>query len=139
MSTAGRAVIALIGGREGDGPSGAYARQRETLAAIEDGLPGYALAFYETSLINITPDGWELATPPNVSRAEANAVVIDRTIYTPEQALVAPGYFTAEDYFGRVRAIRRFGAESIVEPHQRHAFLEAMMRYAVALRQTEAV
>ncbi len=139
MNTAGRAVIALIRGRDGDGPSGAYARQRETLSAIEDGLPGYALAFYETSLINITPDGWELATPPNVSRSEANAVVIDRTIYTPDQALVSPGYFTAEDYFGRVRAIRRFGAETIVADHERDAFLEAMTRFAVALRQTETV
>ena len=39
MSTAGRAVVALIESHKGDGPSGVYARQRETLAAIEDGLP----------------------------------------------------------------------------------------------------
>ena len=108
MSTAGRAVIDLVKSRKGDGPFGLYARQRETLAAILDGLPGFALAFYEANLINITPDGWDLATPPNVSRAQANAVVIDRTVYTPEMALVSPGYYTAEDYFGRVRAIRRF-------------------------------
>jgi len=139
MSTAGRAVVALIESREGDGPFGLYARQRETLEAIRDGLPGFALAFYEANLINITPDGWDLATPPNVSRAEANAVVIDRTVYTPEKVLVSPGYFTAEDYFGRVRAIRRFGAETIVEPQEKDEFLAAMTRYAEGLRQTETV
>ena len=139
MSEPGSAVVALIESREGDGPFGLFKRQRETLEAIRDGLPGFALAFYEANLINITPDGWDLATPPNVSRAEANSVVIDRTIYTPEKALVSPGYFTAEDYFGRVRAIRRFFAETIVERQDREEFLDAMTRYAEGLRQTQFV
>jgi len=139
MSTAGRAVIEFVESLEGEGPSGSHEHQREILQAILDGLPGFALAFYEASLISIYPGGWDLATPPNVSRSEANAVVIDRTIYTPEKVLVSPGYFTAEDYASRVRAIRRFGAETIVKHQDRDEFLAAMTRFAIALRQTETV